>query len=83
MTEYIDSGIHFNSRQTSTKNNRFLQGAHVPEWMIKIKTTLILKDFLKGMTPNNYRPLTYDVENINSANKGRDLLLVNKPHIVP
>ena len=38
--------------------NRCLQGAHVPEWMTKGKTTLIQKDPLKGTTPNNYRPIT-------------------------
>ena len=38
--------------------NRCLQGAHVPEWMTKGKTTLIQKDLGKGTTPNNYRPMT-------------------------
>ena len=37
--------------------NRCLQGAQVPEWMTKGKTTLIQKDLLKGTTPNNYRPI--------------------------
>ena len=66
--------------------NRCLQGAHVPKWMTKGKTTLIQKDSSKGTAPNNYRPITClpnDVENINSTNKGKDLLLANKLQIVP
>ena len=50
--------------------------------MTKTKTTLIKKDPIKGTATNNYPP-TDDVENINSTNKGRDLLLANKPQIVP
>ena len=38
--------------------NRWLQGAHVPEWMTKRKTTLIQKDPLKGTSLINYRPIT-------------------------
>ena len=38
--------------------NRYLQGAQVPEWMTKGKTTLIQKHPRKGTAPNNYRPLT-------------------------
>ena len=38
--------------------NRCLQGAHVPNWMTKGKTTLIQKDPNKGTAPNNYRPIT-------------------------
>ena len=38
--------------------NRCLQGAQVPEWMTKGKTTLIQKDPSKGTAPNNYRPIT-------------------------
>ena len=38
--------------------NRCLQGAQVPEWMTKEKTTLIQKDPSKGTAPNNYRPIT-------------------------
>ena len=66
--------------------NRCLQGAHVPEWMTKGKTTLIQKYPRKGTSSNNYRTqnvLTYDEENINSTNKGGDLLLANKPQVVP
>ena len=36
--------------------NRCLQGAQVPNWMAKRKTTLIQKDPSKGTAPNNYRP---------------------------
>ena len=38
--------------------NRCLQGAIVPDWMTKGKTTLIQKDPSKGTAPNNYRPIT-------------------------
>ena len=38
--------------------NRCLQGAQVPEWMTKGKTTLIQKDPSKGTAPNNYGPIT-------------------------
>ena len=36
--------------------NRCLQGAHVPEWMTKGKTTLTQEDTLEGIALNNYRP---------------------------
>ena len=39
--------------------NRCLQGAHIPDWMTKGKTTLIPKDPSKGTAPNNYRLITY------------------------
>ena len=38
--------------------NRCLQGAQVPEWMTKGKTTLIQKEPSKGTAPNNYKPIT-------------------------
>ena len=38
--------------------NRCLQGAQVPDWMTKGKTTLIQKDPSKGTAPNNYRLIT-------------------------
>ena len=38
--------------------SRCLQGAQIPEWMTKGKTTLIQKDPSKGTAPNNYRPIT-------------------------
>ena len=38
--------------------NRCLQGAQVPDWMTKGKTTFIQKDTSKGTAPNNYRPIT-------------------------
>ena len=37
--------------------NKCLQRAHVPEWMTKGRTTLILRDPNKGTAPNNYRPI--------------------------
>ena len=53
--------------------------------MTKRKTILIQKDPSKGTAPKqlqiNNLP-TDDEENINSTNKGRDLLLANKPWIV-
>ena len=66
--------------------NRCLQGAHIPKWMTKGKTTLIQKDPSKGTAPKQlqtYNLPTDDVENINSTNKGRDLLLTNKLWIIP
>ena len=38
--------------------NRCLQGAQVPDWMTKGKTTLIQKDPSKGTAPNNYIQIT-------------------------
>ena len=38
--------------------NICLQGAHVPEWLTKRKTTLIQKDPSKRTVPNNYTPIT-------------------------
>ena len=38
--------------------NKCLQGAHVPEWMTKGRTTLIQKDRNKGTAPKNYWPIT-------------------------
>ena len=38
--------------------NRCLQGAQVPDWVTKEKTTIIQKDPSKGTAPNNYRPIT-------------------------
>ena len=38
--------------------SRCLQGAQVPDWMTKGKTTLIQKYPSNGTAPNNYRPLT-------------------------
>ena len=66
--------------------NRCLQETHVPKWMTKEKTTLIQKDHPKKTAPKQlqtYNLPNEDVENINSTNKGRDLLLANKLQIVP
>ena len=38
--------------------NRCLQGAHVPEWMTKGRTTLIQKTQTKDPLQKNYRPTT-------------------------
>ena len=65
--------------------NRYLQGAQVPLWMTK-------KDCInpKGSKQRNCPKQsltnhlsTNDVENTNSTNKGKDLLLASKPRIVP
>ena len=63
--------------------NRCLQGVQVPDWMTKGKTTLIQKDPNKGTPPKNYNLPTDDVENTNRKNQRKDLLLPNKPRIVP
>ena len=67
------------------KMNRCLQDAQVPDWMTKGKTTLIQKDPSKGLPKQlkTHNLFTDDVENINSTNKGRDILLANKPWFVP
>ena len=49
------SSIHY---RLALEMNRCLQGAQVPEWMTKGKTTLIQKDPSKGTALNNYRPIT-------------------------
>ena len=38
--------------------SRCLEGANIPEWMIKEKTTKIKKDPRKGTISSNYRPIT-------------------------
>ena len=61
--------------------NRCLHGAHIPKWITKEKTTLIQKNPSQRNRPQKIQ--TDDVENINSTNKGSDLLLANKPWIIP
>ena len=66
--------------------NSSLQGALIPKWMTKGKTPWIQKDPSKGTTHKQlqiHNLPTDDVENINSTNKGRNLLLPNKPWIIP
>ena len=65
--------------------NKCLQGAHVPEWMTRGKP-----HWSSGPPQGNrFKQLqtfnlpTQYVENINSTNKGRYLLLANKPQTVP
>ena len=61
---------------------RCLQEAHVREWMTNGKITLIQKEFKQKNRSKQLQTknlLTDDVENINSTNKGRDLILANKP----
>ena len=49
---------HLHPRQTSTRMNRCLQYAQVPDWITKGKITLIQKDPSKGTAQNKYRPIT-------------------------
>ena len=63
-----------------------LQGTYLTECMTKGKTTLIQKDPIKGTTPNyntliTCLPMMWKI--IYSTDKGRYLLLANKPGIVP
>ena len=54
--------------------------------MSKGKTTLIQKDPSKGNAPNKYRPISCLLmmwKILTAQIKGRDLLLTNKPRIVP
>ena len=59
-----------------------LQTAHVPEWMDHIDTKGP-KQMNRPKQLQTHNLPTNDVVNINSTNKGRDLLLSNKPGIVP
>ena len=54
--------------------NRCLQGAQVPDWMTKVKTTLIQKDprNCSKQLQTDHLP-TNDMENINSINKGKKI----------
>ena len=66
--------------------NRCQQGAPVPEWMTKGKTTLIQKDPSKRTAPNNYRPiscLTMMWKLLTAQITGIYLLIANTPWIVP
>ena len=73
-------------KRLALEMNKPLQTAHIPKWMTKERTTLIQKDPNKKNCPKQlqaYNMPTNDVDNINSTNKGRDLLLANKPWFVP
>ena len=66
--------------------NRCLQETHVLKWMTKVKTTWIQeappqRNHSKQLQTHNLP--TDDVENIHWTNKWTDLLLANKPQIVP
>ena len=78
--------IHLHSRQTSTWNER-MPTRRISTWMDDQR-----KDHIDTKGPkqkNCSKQLhtdklpTKDVENTNSTNKGKDLLLANKPRIVP
>ena len=78
--------IRLHSRQTSTRNE------HMPTRSTCTRTDDSRKDHIdpegptQGDNPKELQThnlLTDDEENINSTNKGRDLLLVNKPQNVP
>ena len=62
---------------------KYLQTAHVPEWMTKRRTTKGPKQRKRPKQLRTHNLPTNDVENINSTNKRRDLPLSNKPRIVP
>ena len=66
--------------------NRCLQGAQVPEWMTKGKTTFIQKGPSKETASNNNRPITclpMMWKILRAQIREKDLLLANKPRIVP
>ena len=58
---------------------RFLQGAQVPEWTTKRKTTLIQKDPHKQLQTHNVP--TYDV--VETVQIWDEIILANKSWIVP
>ena len=78
--------IHLHSRQTSSRNEQ-MPTRRTRTWLDDQR-----KDYIdpKGPEQRNcskqlqtdYLP-THDVENTNSTNKGKDLLLANRPRIVP
>ena len=87
MMKYMASGLKkFTSihGRLALEINRCLQGAQVPNWMIKGKTILIQKDPSKGTAPNYYRSITclQIMWKILTAQKGKDLRLANKLRIV-
>ena len=65
--------------------NRCLQRAHVPKGMTKGRIHWSKRTQAKERPQQlqTYDLPTDDVENINSTNKGRGLLLANKPQFVP
>ena len=78
--------IHLNSCQTSTRNEQMLT-KRASTWMDDQR-----KDYINPKGPNKRNRSkqlqtqnlpTNDVENNNSTNKGKDLLLANKPRIIP
>ena len=78
--------IHLHSRQTSSRNEQMLT-RRTSTWMVDQR-----KDYInpKGPKQRNcskqlqtHNLPTKDGENTNSSNKGKDLLLANKPQIVP
>ena len=82
MMEYIMQEIHLYSWQTTTRNEQ------MPTRSIRTR----MRDHIhrEESKPKNHpkqlqthNQPTDHVENINSTNRGRDVLLVNKPQIVP
>ena len=63
--------------------NKCLQTAHIPEWMTKGRTTKGPKQRKCHKQLQTHNLPTNNVENINSTNKERNLLLANKPQIDP
>ena len=78
--------IHLHSRQTSTSNEEMLT-RRASTWMDDQRKDYINPKGPKQRTCSKQLQTdslpTNDVENTNSTNKGKDLLLANKPRIVP
>ena len=69
-TWFLVQEIYLHSRQTSTRNEQ------IPRKSTRTQMDDQRKNQIDPKGPN-------DVENINSTNKGRDLLLTNKLRIIP
>ena len=81
-----DEQIPLQSQKTNTRNEQ----KHTKNTRIRMddkrKDEIYPKGTMKMIRPKQLQTHnlpTDDVENINSANNGRDLLLANKPRFVP
>ena len=85
-TWFLVQEIHLHSRQTSTRNE-LMPTRRISTWLDDQRKNYInpkgpkQKNCPKQLQTDNMH--TNDVENINSTNKGKDLLVANKPWIVP
>ena len=85
MMEYMDSGSR-NSSPFTTKNEQIPARSTRTRMDSQWKDHIDPEGPLRGNLPQQLQTLNVpidNVENINSTNKGRDLLRVNKPQIVP